>query len=98
MDSIINWLLSKTGLGKINDFMDGKKQMLAGLASALIGTATIIANLANSNTRLAYLMHIASAPEFLAASAGWIGFFNALKGEKIRAEIATVTEAQKPQA
>jgi hypothetical protein len=34
-----------------------------------------------------YLLHVASTPEFLAASGGWIAFFNAMKGEKIRAEI-----------
>ncbi len=73
-------------LGKIVDFFDGKKQMIASLGAALIATGTMFANFAHSGT--GYLLHVASTPEFAAASVGWVGFFNALKGEKIRNEIA----------
>jgi len=37
-----------------------------------------------------YLLNIATTPEFIAASGGWIAFFNALKGEKIRTEIEEI--------
>lgn len=87
LDKLVGWFSGFTPFAKVNDFLDGKKQMLASLAAALTGTATIIVNLLNSETRLAYLMHIAAAPEFLVASTGWMGFFNALKGEKIRAAV-----------
>lgn len=79
-------------LGKIVDFFDGKKQMIASLGAALIATGTIAANY--SQHSWPYLMHVATTPEFAAASVGWIGFFNALKGEKIRSEIAAVTPPQ----
>jgi hypothetical protein len=96
MGKMTEWLLNFTRLGKLNDYLDGKKQMLAGLATALVATATIIMNVSNSETRLTYLLHIASTPEFIAASGGWVAFFNALKGEKIRAEIAAAPAADAP--
>lgn len=74
-------------LGNIVGFFDGKKQMIASLGAALIATGTIVANFAQMG--FGYASHMASTPEFAAASVGWIGFFNALKGEKIRSEIAT---------
>lgn len=79
-------------IGRIVDFFDGKKQMLASLGAALIATGTIVVNFSQMGT--GYLMHVGSSVEFAAASVGWIGFFNALKGEKIRDEIA---QAQLPQ-
>jgi hypothetical protein len=90
MNKLIGWVVGLTKIGsivkKIQDFLDGKKQALASLAAAVPATVTIIVNFADKGTP--YLMQIASTPEFLAASAGWIGLFNAIKGEKIRAEIA----------
>jgi len=83
-------------IGKIVDFFDGKKQMIASLGAALVATGTICVNF--SQQGIGYLLHVASTPEFAAASVGWVGFFNALKGEKIRAAIAaqsTQTEAPK---
>lgn len=76
-------------IGKIVDFFDGKKQMIASLGAALVASGTIIINF--SNQGFGYLARIATTPEFAAASIGWIGFFAALKGEKIRQEIAAAT-------
>jgi len=76
-------------LGKIVDFFDGKKQMIASAGAALVATGTICINF--SQQGMGYLLHLASTPEFTAASIGWVGFFNALKGEKIRNEIAAAT-------
>lgn len=73
-------------LAKIVDFLDGKKQMLASLGAALVATGTMCVNFSQHGT--GYLLHVASTPEFTAASVGWVGFFNAIKGEKIRNEIA----------
>lgn len=88
MNKILEWLINLTSIGKkANAFLDGKKQALASLATALTGTATIIAKAASDQGGIPYLMHVASTPEFLAASGGWIAFFNALKGEKIRAAL-----------
>ena len=78
-------------LAKIVDFFDGKKQMLAALGAALVGTGTIVAKFSEGGW--GYLLHVGSTPEFVAASGGWVGFFNALKGEKIRADIAAIPAA-----
>lgn len=97
MKKILAWLVGITSIGKkVNGFLDGKKQALASLATALAATATIIAKASEQGT--AYLMGVASTPEFIAASGGWIAFFNALKGEKLRAEIAGVAQSQDIQA
>lgn len=96
MDKMITWFLGFTRLGKAIEFLDGKKQMFAALATALAATATIIAKFAEQGT--SYLLHVASTPEFIAASGGWIAFFNALKGEKIRAAIEENTDVTKAAA
>lgn len=90
MDSLIVWILEHTKLGKLLDLLEGKKQMLASLGTAFVATGTIIVNYTKLGTP--YLLHVGGTPEFVAASAGWIGFFNALKGEKIRDEIAAIKQ------
>lgn len=90
MDTIKMWLMKFTPLQKLVDFFDGKKQMLASLGAALVATGTIVANYAERGTP--YILHVASTVEFAAASVGWIGFFNALKGEKARAEVEALNE------
>lgn len=91
MKKVFGWLLGFTSIGKkINEFFDGKKQALASLATALVAIATIISKTAEQGT--GYLLTVATTPEFLAASGGIIAFFNALKGEKIRAAV----ESQEP--
>jgi len=94
---ILEWLLKFTKVGKaagkVQDVLEGKKQMLAGLATGVAGTVTILANFADQG--IPYLLHVAGTSEFLAASGGWIAFFNALKGEKTRKEIAAIAEKGK---
>lgn len=91
LDKIKLWILGISPLKKVIDFLDGKKQAIASLAAALTASGTILAKYLEQGN--AYILHVASTPEFVAASAGWIGFFNALKGEKIRAEIAEAKAA-----
>jgi len=86
MDSMITWFLGFTKLGAVVDWLDGKKQMFASLAAALAATATMAAKFSDQGH--VYLFHVASTPEFAAASVGWIGFFNALHGKKVMKEIA----------
>lgn len=94
MKVLLNWILGLTKVGKvakqIQAAVDGKKQMIASLAAAVVATATILTKFGEQGTK--YLLEVASTPEFVAASAGWIGFFNALKGEKIRQENAQIIE------
>lgn len=94
MGTLFGWLLGLTKIGKmfesIRQFLDGKKQAIASLAAAIPAIFLIIKNFTDQGNT--YLITIAHTPEFLAASAGLIGFFNALKGEKIRNEIAAVSQ------
>lgn len=94
MKSLIGWVLGMTRVGKVvkqaQMAVDGKKQMIASLVAAVTATATILLRFSEQGTK--YLLEVASTPEFVAASAGWIGFFNALKGEKIRQENAQIIE------
>ena len=98
MKTLIAWFLEKTKAGqtvkKVQEAVDGKKQMIASLAAALTATITIIMKFGEQG--MPYLMGLASTIEFATASAGWIGFFNALKGEKIRAENAEIIAGQQP--
>lgn len=93
MNSVISWFLEQTKVGRgvasVQAFLDGKKQIIASVATAVPATALILKNF--SDQGMPYLLQIAHTPEFLAASAGWMGLFNALKGEKIRQEIADVS-------
>lgn len=91
MSKIIAMIAGMTSAGKkVRGFFEGKKQALAGLASGLTGTATIIAEFSQAPDPIAFLLNVAKNPAFLAAITGWGLFFNALKGEKTRAEIAEV--------
>ncbi len=93
---LLIWILGKgrigTTLEKTRQAVDGKKQLLASLAAAIPASITIIHNYGENGTP--YLLNVASTPEFTAAMAGWIGFFNALKGEKIRKENAQIIAGQ----
>jgi len=93
---MLNWILKFTPLKKFIEFFEGKKQALASLATALVATGTIVAK--TSELGISYLMHVASTPEFAAASLGWIGFFNALKGQRIEAKIDEAAEVKEAQA
>lgn len=92
--NIIAWVLNHTKVGRIilavQMFLDGKKQIIASLATAVPATLLILKNFSEQGTP--YLLQIAHTSEFLAASGGWIALFNALKGEKTRAEIADLHE------
>ncbi len=86
MSKMFEWVVGFTSIGKrVNEFFSGKKQLLASLATALIATGTIVANVSQQGT--SYLFHMASTPEFIAASGGWIAFFNAIKGNRIEAKL-----------
>jgi len=92
MKKLFAWMLGMTKVGKAvkqaQGFLDGKKQMLASLAAAVPATLLILQRFTDEG--LTYLTTVASTPEFLAASGGWVAFFNALKGEKIRHENAEI--------
>lgn len=94
MKKVIAWMLGKTKIGKlakkVQEAVDGKKQAIASLATAVVATATVLAKFGELGTP--YLIGVASTPEFIAASGGWIAFFNAMKGEKIRHENAAILE------
>ena len=99
MNKIIGWIAGMTSVGtyvkKAQGFLDGKKQALAGLGTGVAGTLTILANFSAEDGGLPYLLQVAGTPEFLAASGGWIAFFNALGVRKVRAENAEIIEALK---
>jgi hypothetical protein len=95
MKKIIAWITGKSAVGKqvkkAQTFLDGKKTLLASLGTAIAGTLTILANFANEDTGgITYLLGVASTPEFLAASGGWIAVFGSMKGQKIRQENAEI--------
>ncbi len=94
MGKLIGLILNFTKIGKtvktVQTAVDGKKQAIASLGTAIAGTIAIVMNFGAEGTP--YLLKIASTPEFLAASGGWIAFFNAMKGEKIRHENAVIIE------
>lgn len=95
---ILAWFLNHTKAGKIvksiQEWLDGKKQIIASLATALPATLLIIKNFTDQG--LPYLLSIAHTPEFSAAALGWIGLFNAIKGNKIIAAVnAPVVEPPK---
>ena len=96
MKTIIAFILNFTKVGKtfktVQTAVDGKKQAIASLGTAIAGTIAIVMNFGAEGTP--YLLKIASTPEFLAASGGWIAFFSAMKGEKIRHEIAEIKKEQ----
>jgi hypothetical protein len=92
MNKIYAWILGMTKVGKqikrVQEWLDGKKQIIASLAAAIPATILIIQKFTEQGTT--YLVSVASTPEFLAASGGWVALFNGLKGEKIRAENAEI--------
>lgn len=92
MNKLMAWILNMTKVGKtiktVQEFLDGKKQIIASIATAVPATALILKNFSEQGTP--YLLQVAHTPEFLAASGGWIALFNGFKGEKIRAENAEI--------
>jgi len=92
MNKLYAWILGMTKVGKVvkqvQTFFDGKKQIIIGLGTAIPPTILIIQNFTEQG--LPYLMGIGHTPELAAAGLGWGLVFNALKGEKIRAENAEI--------
>lgn len=92
MKNIIAWILGMTKIGKIaktvQGKVEGKKQLIASLVAAIGATGTILAKFGEQGTP--YLLELGSTIEFATASAGWIGVFNAVKGQKIRQENAQI--------
>lgn len=92
MSKFIGWIIGFTKVGKaaksVQGALEGKKQMIASLAAAIPATFTIILKFIDLGTP--YLVNLTSSPEFVAASAGWIGLFNAIKIEKQRNEVRQI--------
>lgn len=92
MNKIYAWILGMTKVGKavkqVQVYLDGKKQIIASLATAIPATLLIIQKFTDQGTT--YLVSVASTPEFLAASGGWVAFFNGLGIKKARAENAEI--------
>lgn len=82
---MLNWILSFTRLGKLNEWLSGNRALFVALATALASTAIIITKAVDGG--LAYLMHVASTDEGKAAIAGWYAVFFALKGKRIEEKI-----------
>ncbi len=99
MSKLVEWLVGMTKVGKmikkIQEFLDGKKQLLTGLAGAIPASIAIIQHFQAGG--IDYLMHATGSPEYATAIIGWGLVFNAIKGEKIRSEIAA-TSAQVTEA
>lgn len=98
MSKLIGWVLGFTKVGKtikkVQEFLDGKKQLLTGLAGALPATLMIIQNFQQGG--IDYLTHAAHSPEYAAALLGWGLVWNAVKGEKIRDQNDQILDALKP--
>jgi len=98
MKKLLAWMIDSTRIGpaskKIQEALEGKKQMLGGLAAAIPATVLILNNYAKSGTP--YLLELPTTVEFATASGGWIAFFNALKGEKTRNEIQELKDMIQP--
>lgn len=96
MNKIMEWVMDLSNVGKAvksaDQFLDGKKQILASLATALASTGLIIKNLSEQGTP--YLLQLPHSVEFLAAAGGWIALFNGLKGEKIREKLDEIQTDQ----
>jgi len=97
MNRILGWVLGFTKVGKVitsvKNWLDGKKQYIAGFATALPASFTILQKFSEEGTP--YLLRLSSTPEFAAAGLGWGLVFGAAKGEKIRAENAEILAAVK---
>ena len=96
---IVTWFLEKTKVGqfvkKTQDFLDGKKQLLTGIATAIPASVAVVQNFSAGG--MDYLLHASKSPEFAAAALGWGLIFNAFKGEKTRQEIADLHDTIKAQ-
>lgn len=94
MIKLISWILEKTKIGKtvksVQTYLDGKKQLIAGLAVALPASTQLLLDFAAAPEPIAWLGTLSTNPTWLAAGGGWVAVFNAVKGEKIRAENATI--------
>lgn len=88
LDKLKLWLLDRSPLAKPIAWFDGKKQAIGSLGAILVAAGTILVKYREQGN--AYLLHVGGTPEFAALSVGWIGFFNAIKGEKTRSEIEKV--------
>lgn len=98
MNKLYAWILGMTKVGKtlkkIQEYLDGKKQIIASLATAIPATLLIVQKFTDQGTP--YLVGVASTPEFLAASGGWVAFFNGLGIKKTRLENAQIINLLKP--
>lgn len=97
MKKLIGWILGASQVGKAvkkaQGFLDGKKLLITGLATAIPATLMIISNFANeTDGGLPYLMSLPQKLEFQTAAGGWGMVFAAMKGEKIRQENAEIIE------
>ena len=92
MKKLIGWILGFTKAGKavkkVQEFLDGKKQLLTGLTGALPATLLIIEKFREGG--IEYLMKASESPEYAAALLGWGLVWNAVSAKKIRAENAEI--------
>lgn len=96
MKKVISWIAGFTKVGqlvkKIQGFLDGKKQYIAGTSMMIPSLLTIIQKFQEGG--LEYLLGAGQSPEFLALTGGFAIIANAAKGEKIRKENAVIIEKQ----
>lgn len=92
MNKLIAWIAGMTKVGqavkKVQDFLDGKKQYLAGAGMAFPALITIIQKFQEGGIQ--YLLGATHSPEYLALTAGVAIIANAAKGQKIRQENAEI--------
>lgn len=93
---ILVWIVEKTKVGKFvkatQDWLDGKKQYIAGASMAFPALVTIVQHFQTGGVQ--YILGATHSPEYLAFTAGLAIIANAAKGEKIRAENAQIIAKQ----
>lgn len=93
MNKIIGLFLGVTKVGKkVVEFFDGKKAAIASFGTALAGSAAVINTIAQSHDIIQTALSLAHDPAVLATGVAWAAFFQALKGEKIRAQNDEIIE------
>lgn len=85
MSKILNWIISFTKFGKLNDGIKGYRAAAVALATALAGTTACIVKFTEQG--IGYLSTVAGSPEFQTAAGGWTAFFLALKGMRIEEKV-----------
>jgi len=93
MGKILGWVVSLTGLGKVNDSIKGYRSQAVALATALAATTVIIVRFTEKG--LPYLATLMGDPEFQTAAGAWTAFFLALKVARIESGVIGTVEPPK---